>query len=481
MKETLLVVDDEQDMLQLLKRSLEPDLNCTVATALSGEEAIRIVQAQPLDLVLADIKMPDMDGLELLGRIRQEQPWLTVVLMTAHGCIELAVQAIKAGAYDFITKPFDHDGLVLTLTKALERSRLLRENLRLQRCVQDDSAFQNLVGRSRAMQRVYETIQMVAKTDLTVLITGESGTGKDLTARAIHAAGNRSRQPFVVVNCPAVPENILESELFGYRKGAFTHATHNKIGLFQEAHGGTIFLDEIGDISNAIQTKLLRVLQEKEIKPLGDTKSILVDVRVVASTNRQLEEKIRHGEFREDLYYRLNVLPIVLPPLRERREDIPPLADHLLVKRCAELGRPPKTISPELMDLFLKHPWEGNVRQLENIILRGILFAPREQIRPEDVGFGPIPAGPAPAVDSALQQLPYRQAKEDTLRRFHSDYLKALLEATRGNVSQAAQICGLERQGLQQIMRRYGIRAEDYRRGSPGGTRDEGRGTRDER
>jgi len=466
MKETLLVVDDEQDLLQLLRRSLEPDLSCDVATALSGEEAIRIVQDSQIDLVLADIKMPDMDGLELLGRIREEQPWLTVVLMTAYGCIELAVEAIKAGAYDFIAKPFDHDSLVLTLRKALERSSLLRENLRLQRHVQEESAFQNLVGRSRAMQRVYETIQMVAKTDLTVLITGESGTGKDLTARAIHALSSRSRQPFVVVNCPAVPENILESELFGYRKGAFTHATQNRIGLFQEAHRGTIFLDEIGDISNSIQTKLLRVLQEKEIKPLGDTKSIQVDVRVVASTNRNLEEKIRRGEFREDLYYRLNVLPIILPALRERREDIPPLADHLLAKRCAELGKPPKTVSPELMDLFLKHPWEGNVRQLENIILRGILFAPREQIRPEDVGFGQMSSATTSMVESNLARLPYREAKEDALRRFNSEYLQELLKTTQGNVSQAAQLCGLERQGLQQVMRRYGIRAEDYRTGS---------------
>ncbi len=464
MKETLLVVDDEQDMLQLLKRTLEPDLGCTVETAMSGEEAVRMVQERPINLILADIKMPDMDGLELLNHVRREHPWLTVVLMTAYGRIELAVQAIKAGAYDFITKPFDHDGLVLTLSKALERSRLLRENLRLQRWVQEESAFQNLVGRSRAMQRVYEAIQMVAKTDLTVLITGESGTGKDLTARAIHALSGRSRQSFVVVNCPAVPENILESELFGYRKGAFTHATQNKIGLFQEAHGGTIFLDEIGDINNPIQTKLLRVLQEKEIKPLGDTRSIHVDVRVVASTNRNLEEKIRRSEFREDLYYRLNVLPIVLPPLRERREDIPLLVDHLLAKRCAELGKPLKTVSPELMNLFLKHPWEGNVRQLENIILRGILFAPREQIRPEDVGFGEASrGGVAPAVDNDLRQRPYREAKEDALRRFHSEYLRRLLEATHGNVSQAALLCGLERQGLQQIMRRYGIRAEEYR------------------
>ncbi len=463
MKETLLVVDDEPDLLLLLKRSLEPDLNCTVDTALSGKEAIRIVQERPVDLVLADIKMPDMDGVELLKQVRQEYPWLTVVLMTAYGCIELAVQAIKAGAYDFITKPFDHDSLVLTLRKALERSRLLRENLRLQRCVQDESAFQNLVGASRAMQRVYEAIQMVAKTDLTVLITGESGTGKDLTARAIHALSNRARQPFVVVNCPAVPEQILESELFGYRKGAFTHATQNRTGLFQEAHGGSIFLDEIGDISTSIQTKLLRVLQEKEIKPLGDTRSIQVDVRVLASTNRKLEAKIRRGEFREDLYYRLNVLPIVLPPLRDRPEDIPPLVDHFLAKRCTELGKPLKTVSPELMNHFLKHSWEGNVRQLENMILRGILFAPREQIRPEDVGFDLALTGPSPLAESDFAQLLYRDAKEDALRRFHTTYLGKLLEATQGNVSQAAQRCGLERQGLQQIMRRYGIRAENYR------------------
>jgi DNA-binding NtrC family response regulator len=461
MKETLLAVDDEKDLLQLLKRSLEPDLDCNVETALSGEEAIRIVRERHVDLLLADIRMPDMDGLELLEQVRRQEPWLTVVLMTAYGCIELAVQAIKAGAYDFITKPFDHDSLVLTLKKALERSRLLRENLHLQRYVQDASAFQNLVGRSRAMQRIYETIQMVAKTDLTVLITGESGTGKDLTARAIHALSGRSRQPFVVVNCPAVPEQILESELFGYRKGAFTHASQNKIGLFQEAHGGSIFLDEIGDISTSIQTKLLRVLQEKEIKPLGDTRSIQVDVRVLASTNRNLEEKIRRGEFREDLYYRLNVLPIVLPPLRERREDIPPLVDHFLSKRCAELGKPIKAVSPELMDLFLRNPWEGNVRELENIILRGILFAPREEIRPEDVGFSQTARGDAPALD--LTRYPYRQAKEDSLRRFHQEYIGKLLKETRGNISQAAQICGLERQGLQQIMRRYGMRAEDYR------------------
>jgi DNA-binding NtrC family response regulator len=463
MKDVLLVVDDEKDMLQLLKRSLQPDLNCRVETAVSGEDALKALQANPVDLVLADIRMVGMDGLELLEKIRRQHPWLTVVMMTAHGCIELAVQAIKAGAYDFVTKPFDHEGLVLTLRKALERSRLLRENLQLQRHVQNQEAFQDLVGKSQKMQRIYASAQMVAKTDLTVLITGESGTGKDLVARAVHALSDRHGRQFVAVNCPAVPENILESELFGYRKGAFTHASQNKIGLFQEAHGGTLFLDEIGDISTTIQTKLLRVLQEKVIKPLGDTKSIQVDVRVIASTNRNLEEKIRRGEFREDLYYRLNVLPIVLPSLRERREDIPLLVDHFLGKRGRELNRPEKTVSVELMDRFLRHPWEGNVRELENLVVRGILFAPGKEIRPEDVGFHAAgPAGPG-LVSAQLCDLSYREAKEAVLQRFNAEYIGSLLAATQGNVSQAAQRCGLERQALQQIMRRYGMRADRFR------------------
>jgi len=461
--ETLLIIDDEQDMLQLLKRSLEPEMGCKVKTASSGEEGLKLLDSEPLDLVLLDMKMPGMDGLEVLQRIRSRHSWLTVIMMTAHGCIELAVQAIKMGAYDFITKPFDHEALVWSLEKALERSRLLRENLKLQRHVQCHEAFQNLVGRSARMQRVYEAVQMVAKTDLTVFISGESGTGKDLVSRAIHALSDRREQAYVAVNCPTVPEPILESELFGYKKGAFTHATQNKIGLFQEAHRGTIFLDEIGDISPAIQTKLLRVLQEKEIKPLGDTKSIHVDVRVIASTNRNLPEKIKRAEFREDLFYRLNVLPIELPPLRERREDIPLLVDHFLEKHCSDLKKARKSVSAALMDRFLRAPWEGNVRELENIILRGILFSPEDEIRPEHVGFQAPVEDTDASFDGTVNNLDYREAKEEVLRRFHAAYIGNLLAHTRGNVSQAARLCGLERQGLQQLMRRYGIRSDAFR------------------
>jgi DNA-binding NtrC family response regulator len=303
----------------------------------------------------------------------------------------------------------------------------------------------------------------VAKTDLTVLVTGESGTGKDLVSRAIHALSDRRDRAFVAVNCPTVPEQILESELFGYRKGAFTHATQNKIGLFQEAHRGTIFLDEIGDISTTIQTKLLRVLQQKEIKPLGDTKSVHVDVRVIASTNRDLPGKIKAGEFREDLFYRLNVLPIVLPPLRERREDIPHLVSHLLEKHCAELHRPRKIVSAELMEYFLRAPWEGNVRELENVVIRGILFAPGEEIRAEDIGWQDRLQDKKCLVEDAVKLLEYREAKEELLQRFHERYIGDLLSRTQGNVTQAARTCGLERQALQQLMRKYGIRSEDFR------------------
>ncbi|MFO8082939.1 MAG: sigma-54 dependent transcriptional regulator [Desulfobacterales bacterium] len=462
MDRTILVVDDEKDMLQLLKRSLEPDLKCQVITASSSEDALKIYSENNFDLVLLDIKMPGKNGLELLEIIKKNSPDQTVMMMTAYGSIDIAVAALKSGAYDFITKPFDHDTLLLRMEKALERSTLVRENQRLQKACQGKNVFQDMVGKSAVMQRVYETIRMVAKNDLTVLITGESGTGKDLTARAIHALSPRSDKPWVAVNCPTVPENILESELFGYKKGAFTHAVCNKTGLFQEADHGSIFLDEIGDVSPAIQTKLLRVLQEKEIKPLGDNKTIHVDVRIISSTNQDLKAKIKTGQFREDFYYRINVLPIELPPLRRRREDIPLIANHLLEKHCRELKKPLKKISVELMDIFLKRTWEGNIRELENVILQGILFSGTDEIKASDVG---LEKGVAPnkEAQSGIKEIPYKIAKEEILRRFNADYIGHYLHKCRGNVTRAAKLCGLERQALQQIMRRYDIRANNFR------------------
>ncbi len=462
MKSTILIVDDEQDMLDLLKRSLEPDLNCRVETAASGEAALKRLTEDSFDLVVADIKMPGMDGLELLEIVKRKDPEQTVVMMTAYGEIDTAVGAIRSGAYDFITKPFEHDALVLRLEKALERSSLMKENLRLHQACAPLTALQSLVGKSAVMQRLYETIQMAAKAELTVLITGESGTGKDLTARAIHALSPRSRGPFVAVNCPTVPENILESELFGYRKGAFTHATENRIGLFQEAQGGSIFLDEIGDVSPTIQTKLLRVLQEKEIKPLGDTRSINVDVRIIASTNQDLAEKIRKGEFREDFYYRLNVLPIRLPSLREHREDIPLIAGHLLEKHCAAMDKPLKRISPELMDMLMVQEWGGTCASSKMSSPGGSCSLPARASCPRRSGSAHLP-GRLPRLPADLSRLSYKEAKERNLQHFNSDYIGRLLAECKGNVSQAARHCGLERQALQQIMRRYGIRADEFR------------------
>ncbi len=463
---SLLVVDDEPDLLGLLKRSLEPDLDCTVTTAASGKAALSLFSENSFDLVLLDMKMPEMDGMELLELIRRARPEQTVVMMTAYGDIDTAVSAMRNGAYDFITKPFDHDALLLRLEKALERSALIRENVRLRTGTRTPHEFCGLVGKSPAMQQVFATIQMVAATDLTVLITGESGTGKDLAARAVHALSSRKDKRFVAINCPTVPEQILESELFGYKKGAFTHATRDTNGLFQEAHEGSIFLDEIGDVSPGIQTKLLRVIQEKEIKPLGDTRTVKVDVRIIASTNRDLEQRIREGAFREDFFYRLNVLPITLPPLRERPGDIPLIASFLLEKHCRKLNRPGKTLSPELFEIITAFRWKGNVRELENAIVQGILFSKGDVIRPADMVMeegGPGQSG-AGRLDDIPTGLPYREAKEAMLQRFNAEYIGRLLSETDGNVTRAAAKCGLERQSLQQVMRRYKINAHDYRR-----------------
>lgn len=462
MSESILIVDDEIDLLQLLKRSLEPELNCRIDLTQSPQTALQKISVKNYDLILLDIKMPEMDGLQMLEMIKSQFSHLTVVMMTAFGHVDMAVEAMRSGAYDFITKPFEHEALVLRLEKALERTRLIKENQRLQKSCGSEDMFEELVGKSPVMQRVYETIQMVAKNDFTVLITGESGTGKDLTARAVHNLSLRSKKPFIPVNCPTVPENILESELFGYKKGAFTHATQDKKGLFQEADSGTIFLDEIGDISPTIQTKLLRVLQEKEIKPLGNAKPVKVDVRIIASTNQDLKSKIKQGSYREDFFYRLNVLPIKLPALRQRKEDIPLIANHLLEKHCRKLNKSAKTFSTELLDIFQNRAWKGNVRELENLIIQGILFSTEKNIYPKDLGLS-TSSTPLPFSPIQMDGLSYKEAKEKILKDFNLNFLGNLLTRTQGNVSRAARMCGLERQALQQILRRYDMEANAFR------------------
>ena len=463
MKANILAVDDEKDMTRLLQRTLEPEINCRVSMAVSAKMAMSILEQEEFDLVICDIRMPGMDGFELLEHMRSHYPDLTVVMLTAFGNIESAVKAIKKGAYDFIPKPFDQDEIIFKIQKALERSLLLKENKRLLK--EKEIRPSQLIGKSDPMQRVFDQINLVASSDVTVLLTGESGTGKDLAARSIHALSPRKDKRFIPVNCPTIPEPILESELFGYKKGAFTNATRDNDGLFQEADKGTIFLDEIGDIGPSIQTKLLRVLQEKEIKPLGDTKVKKVDVRIIASTNRNLKQKIADKEFREDFFYRLNVLPIELPPLRGRITDIPILAEHLVEKHCKKLKKEPKMISQDVMDLLLKQPWPGNVRELENILVQGIFYSKKNIIVLSDIPLKD--AGQKKyefkESDTSISSLPYKEAKEKILHEFNHNYIGAKLSMTTGNITRAAKHCHMDRQALQQIMKRFDIDPELFR------------------
>jgi DNA-binding NtrC family response regulator len=457
---TLLIVDDEPDMLPLLKRVISSELDWEIETVLSAKGALRFMSRKTVDLLLLDIKMPEMDGMELLSLLQEKGDGPTVVMMTAYGVIDLAVEAIRKGAYDFITKPLDDTRLVLTLRKAMEYHSLVHENLDLHRLIRGKDLFQDMVGASAVMRRVFDTIRMVAKTDATVLITGESGTGKELVARAIHRRSPRAKRTFVPVNCPALPDNILETELFGYVKGAFTDAKQDKKGLFQEAEGGTLFLDEIGDLPIHLQTKLLRVLQEKEIKPLGSPRSHRVDVRVLASTNRDLKGQMAHERFREDLYYRLNVISIYLPPLRERPEDIPLLVEHFLKRYAVEYAREGLKLAPGVMDELARHEWPGNVREMENAIRRAVILCRGSAITLPELWPEREKKG---LVTDAVRELHYQEAKRQVLDRFNREYLTGLLSEHQGNVTHAARKCGLERQALQQLLRKHGIRSEDYR------------------
>jgi len=459
-RRTLLIVDDEPDMVTLLRRSLASEVDWEILTSLSAREALQVLNSRAMDLMLVDFKMPDMDGMELLSLVKQNGKGPTVVMMTAYGVIEVAVDAIKRGAYDFVTKPLDDTRLLLTLKKAMEYQVLVNENRNLQKLIRETGLFQDMVGSSPAMERVFETIRMVAKTDATVLITGESGTGKELVAKAIHRRSERSDARFVPVNCPALPENVLESELFGYMKGAFTDARQDKIGLFQEANGGTLFLDEIGDLPVNLQTKLLRVLQEREVKPLGSPKNVKVNVRVLASTNRNLKELMSQGTFREDLYYRLNVISIHLPPLRERQEDIPLLAGRFLKKYSLEYGKEGIKLAPGVMDELLRNEWPGNVRELENTIRRAIILCRGPVITLSELG--PEAQNDCLGTEN-LKDLSYREAKSRILERFNREYLSVILSENQGNVTHAARKCGLERQAFQQILRRYGVKSRDFR------------------
>ena len=461
----VLVVDDEPDMLSMLQLVLEKKCGCRACLAASGLEALDQLTGCLPAVVLTDIKMPDLDGLELLKKIKKLDATISVVVMTGYGTIQMAVQALKDGAYDFVEKPFDQGRIVRLVQNCLERTALLRTNRSLQSQLRQVAAPEGFIGQSPALIRTLDLISRVADTDATILVRGKSGTGKELAARALHTLSNRSERAMVTVNCPALPEPILESELFGYSKGAFTGAHKDKRGLFLEADGSTILLDEIADIPVPLQTKLLRVLQEKEIQPLGQNRKIKVDVRVIASTNQDLETKIRTGEFREDLFYRLNVITITMPTLDEMKDDVPLLIHHFLDQFITQYQRNNLTVSPEALQHLYQRHWPGNVRELRNTIKRLVLIATHGRIELTDLEQeGGVP--PSTKVHGEVEELfarSYNDAKETVIRRFNEQYLKKLLASHNGNVTMAAQTCGLSRQALQRIMRSHHIISSDYK------------------
>ena len=466
----VLIVDDERDMLNLLAKVLTKKGGWTVSTVSSAEEALDLVRLTVPDVVLTDIKMPGMDGLTFLQHMQSVDPSLTTIVMTGYGTIEMAVQALKDGAYDFIEKPFDNERILGTVRRALERTRLLRENVQLQHRLSDQDVRHGFVGRSKGLTRTLELLNRVAQSNVTVLIRGESGTGKELAAKALHALSARADRPMVTVNCPALPEQILESELFGYKKGAFTGADRDKTGLFVEADGSTLLLDEVADIPVSVQTKLLRVLQEKEVQPLGQNKTFAVNVRVIASTNQNLEAKIRRGEFREDLFYRLNVMTVTMPSMASMVSDIPLLAQHFLDRFCLEHQRVDLEFSEEALQALVQHRWQGNVRQLQNVISRAVLLChgpliTLEDLWEQDADQEPPSQMPFSATwsEEALFRQSYREAKSRILEQFTAKYLAEALKAAEGNVTVAARQCGMERQAFQRLLRKYHIESRSFR------------------
>jgi len=383
-KGEILIIEDKSSMAEMLKTTLtEEGFYCSIAS--DGEKGIKMFSKNIPDLVLVDLKLPKKDGIEVLKAIQSEDPTVPVIIMTAYGTVESAVEAMKLGAYDFITKPFDIDHLIVLINKAIEKRNLYRENLLLKQEIAEISGIPKILGKSFKIKNVIEKVKKVASTKTTVLLLGESGTGKELLARAIHFLSPRRDALFVPINCAAIPKELLESEFFGYEKGAFTGATSRKIGKFEIANKGTIFLDEIAELDLSLQAKLLRVLQEQVIERIGGTRSIQIDIRIIAATNANITQKVSEGKFREDLYYRLNVFPIEIPPLRERKEDIPILAEYFINKYSKEMKIPKKILTPEVMEILIKYNWKGNVRELENTIERAMILADKEEIKPEHI------------------------------------------------------------------------------------------------
>lgn len=451
----LLVIDDESNMRHMLAAMLK-NSGYSVDTASEGLEGMKMLERSSYDFILCDIKMPKMDGMTFLKTAGDLVKHSTVIMMSAYGTVETAIEAMKLGAYDYISKPFKSDEVTLTLKKAEERERLKKENNFLReriRTIQADNRFDRMVGQSKAMQAVFELAKKVARHNTTVLITGESGTGKELIARGIHFYSERADGRLIPVNCGGIPENLLESEMFGYKKGAFTGADRDKAGLFEAAGGGTLFLDEIGELPLSLQVKLLRVLQESEVRPIGDPKTHKVDVRVITATAKNLEAEMRKGTFREDLFYRLNVMQIHLPPLRERTEDIPPLCQLFIERFNGELKKNIASISPGAMSHLMKHPWPGNVRELENVIQRAVVLAEQDALLPEHLPGSVVTGLENGHLDTLFEGFSLKEAQRSLEKKL---IVKALTE-TGGNRTRAARLLEISHPSLLSKIKAYGI------------------------
>jgi DNA-binding NtrC family response regulator len=463
MKARILVVDDEEIVVKSCLRILgEGDYEAEGVE--SGEEALRRIEARPYDVVILDIMMPKVDGLEVLRRVKESHPDIDVIMVTGLSQIDTAVRSMKLGAFDYLPKPFDPDELKVVVGRALERRRLLQENLNLKSEVSSRYRMENIIGPSPAMQAVYRLIAKSAPTNSTILLTGESGTGKELIARAVHYNSLRKDRPFVPVDCNSLSENLLESELFGHVRGSFTGAVANKRGMFEVAHGGTLFLDEIGNLSLSTQAKLLRVIQEREFRAVGDTRTQTTDVRLIAATNKDLKAMVAGATFREDLYYRINIFPIQVPPLRERREDIPALAHHFLNILSKEVGKKFTGFSEGAMNLLMQHDWRGNVRELENAVHRAVILATGDVIRRAHLA-GITEAGPRTDLDVAktgeeLKRLK-KAARERSVEEIEKLFVLEALKRNAWNVTRSAEETGMQRANFQALMKKYRIRVRD--------------------
>lgn len=447
----ILVLDDDQNLLNVIKMRLEA-CGYQVATAIQAETALEIAKEEGIDLALVDLKLAGKNGIEVMQELHQIDPEMPIIILTAYGTIKTAVEAMKRGAYSYLSKPYDYHDLLLQIKNGLERSRLSKEVLRLRDMVEGRYGFKNVIGKSEKMKKVLAQVRQAAESESSVYIEGESGTGKGLIAKALHFASSKKDGPFIVINCANIPENLLESELFGYEKGAFTGATRSKKGLFRQAHKGTILLDEISEMPLFMQAKLLRVLEEKEFYPLGGEKPVKVDTRLIAASNKKMKEEVKKGRFRKDLFYRIYVIPIELPPLRERKEDIPLLAEHCLKKITKDNKKEIKGFSRGVLQKLMLHSWPGNVRELENTIECAVAMATQDVITDDLIL-------PAQTTDGERLR-PLGEAKKG----FERNYVIQLMELTQGNISRASKLAGKYRADFYDLLKKHDLNPQDFRK-----------------